>query len=362
MEENAMAKSLLILGSAGFIGTAIRRAAAADYELLSVDLVATPAAAGLTGVARVVGEERYAVDLGSPEEIDGLWTDAHLDARDIAAVIHLAAYYDFRNRPDPRYDRLVQGLAHLLKRLGDALDPDIPFLYASSMAAMAPTDPGQKQVADSPRAGLWEYPRHKREAEATIEAAAIPQPRVELVLAAVYSKWCELVPLYQHIEQVARRSPLSSLYPGSVDRGLTYVHLSSVAEAFLRSIDAFRGRSGVHRLLIGEDRPVTYFQIHRAAQRAFGRRQGRIRRIPKWLARVGAQILVWMGQLFGKSSFIHPWMIDFAGEHFEFDLRPTRQLLEWQPDGYLGDRLVGICERAAIHREIWLAKNEARQR
>ena len=357
-----MAKSLLILGSAGFIGTAIRRAAAAEYELLSVDLVATPAAAGLTGVARVVGEERYEVDLGSPEEIDGLWTDAQLDGRDIAAVIHLAAYYDFRNQPDPRYDRVVRGLAHLLRRLGESLRSDVPFLYASSMAAMAPTEPGQKQAADSPRAGIWAYPRHKCEAEATIEAAAIPQPRVELVLAAVYSKWCELVPLYQHIEQAARRSPLSSLYPGPVDRGLTYVHLSSVAEAFLRSVDAFKGKSGVHRLLIGEDRPVTYLQIHRAAQRAFRRRQGRIRRIPKWLARVGARILVWMGKLFGKTPFIHPWMVDLAGEHFEFDLRPTRQLLEWQPDGYLGDRLDDLCDRAVIHREIWLAKNESRPR
>jgi dihydroflavonol-4-reductase len=357
-----MAKSLLILGAAGFIGTEIRRAAAAEYELLSVDLVDTPAAAGLTGVRSVVGEERFTVDLGSPDEIDGLWADAQLDARELAAVIHLAAYYDFRNRQDPRYVRVVQGLAHLLKRLGQSLRPDIPFLYASSMAAMAPTEPGRKQVADSPRAGLWAYPRHKRVAEATIEEAAIPQPRVELVLAAVYSKWCELVPLYQHIEQVARRSPLSSLYPGSVDRGLTYVHLSSAAEAFLRAIDAFRGKRGVHRLLIGEDRPVTYLQIHRAAQRAFGRRQHRIRRIPSWLARVGARLLVWMGKLFGTSPFIRPWMISLAGEHFEFDLRPTRQLLGWQPDGYLGERLDGICERAAIHREIWLAKNEARPR
>ena len=357
-----MAKSLLILGAAGFIGTSIRRAAAAEYELLSVDLVATPAAAGLTGVTRVVGEERYAVDLGSPAEIDGLWRAAKLDAREIAAVIHLAAYYDFRNRQDRRYERVIRGLAHLLERLGGSLRPDIPFLYASSMAAMAPTEPGQKQDADSPRAGLWEYPRHKREAEATIEAAAIPQPRVELVLAAVYSGWCELVPLYQHIEQVARRSPLSSLYPGSVDRGLTYVHLSAVADAFLRSIDAFRGQSGVHRLLIGEDRPVTYLQIHRAAQRAFGRRQGRIRRIPRWLARLGARIVGWMGKVLGTSPFIQPWMIDFAGEHFEFDIRPTRQLLEWQPGGYLGDRLDDICDRAAIHREIWRAKNEARPR
>ena len=355
-----MAKSLLILGAAGLIGTEIRRAAAAEYELLCVDLVATPASAGLTGVTSVVGEERYEVDLGSPAEIDSFWTDAELEAREIAAVIHLAAYYDFRNRPDPRYGRVVQGLAHLLKRIGDSLSPNTPFLFASSMAAMAPTDPGHKQVADSPRAGAWEYPRHKREAEATLEAAAIPQPRIELVLAAVYSKWCELVPLYQHIEQVARRSPLGWFYPGSAERGLTYVHVGSVADAFLRAIGAFRGKGGVHRLLIGEDRPVTYLQIHRAARRAFGRQRARVRRIPKCLARMGAFVLVLLGKLIGKPPYIRPWMIGIAEEHFEFDVRPARRVLGWQPDGYLGDRLDAMCERAAIHRDIWLAKNETR--
>ena len=45
-----MAESLVVLGSAGFIGTAIRRAAAGRYHLVSIDLVETHAAAGLTGV------------------------------------------------------------------------------------------------------------------------------------------------------------------------------------------------------------------------------------------------------------------------------------------------------------------------
>ena len=355
-----MARSLVILGGAGFIGTAIRRAAADRYPLVSIDLVETPPAHGLSGVTDVVGEERYEADLGVPSEIDAVWERARLADRDLAAIIDLVAHYDFRNQPDPRYDRVITGLEHLLDRIGESVAPDVPFLYASSMAAMAPTEPGELLEPDSPRAGGWAYPRHKLDAEEVIESADIPHPRAELVLAAVYSDWCELVPLYQQIERVARQPLRSFAYPGPTDRGLTYVHVDDAADAFLRATDALHGDTGLHRLLIGEERPVTYRHINDAAHRAFGHGERPILRVPNVLARLGAWLFALFASLRGRRAFLRPWMVDFAGEHFEFDLTATRDQLGWTPDGYLGDRLDRICERAAIHRDIWHQKNEAR--
>ena len=357
-----MAESLVILGSAGFIGTAIRRAAADRYHLVSIDLVETPAVAGLTGVSDVVGEERYAADLGVPDEIDAVWQRSRLGERPLAGIIDLVAHYDFRDTADPRYRRVIEGLEHLLDRIGESVASDVPFVYASSMVSMEPTEPGQKQGADSPRAGRWAYPSHKREAERVIEGADLPHPRVELVLAAVYSDWCELVPMYRQIERVAGRSIQARFYPGPLDRGLTYVHVDAVADAFVRAVDAFADDRGLHRLLVGEERPVTYRQINEAASRAFGNGQRLLYRVPPFLARLGAYLLVWWAKMRGVEPFLRPWMIDMAGEHFEFDLTETRRRLDWQPGGYLGDRLDRICERAAVHREIWRAKNEARPR
>lgn len=355
-----MADSLVILGGAGFVGTALRRAAAADYRIVSIDLVETPPVHDLSEIGDVVGEERYEADLGARDEIDAVWHRARLGERDLAGIVDLAAYYDFRNADDPRYWRRVDGLAHLLEKVGAAIAPAVPYVYASSMAAMAPTDPGEPLAPDSPRSGGWAYPAHKLAAEETLEAADIPQPRVELVLAAVYSDWCELVPMYRQIERVARDSIQARFYPGPTDRGLTYVHVAAVADAFLRAIRTFRGDDGLHRLLVGEDRPVTYRQINRAADRAFGHGERRIYRVPRRLAGLGAQLMEWASTVTGRPPFIRPWMVDYAGEHFEFDLSATRRQLGWEPDGYLGDRLDRICRRAALHRDVWLAKNEAR--
>lgn len=355
-----MADHLVILGGAGFIGTAIRRAAAAHYPIVSIDLVETPPVTGLAEVTEVIGEERYEADLGVPDEIDAVWRRARLAERPLAGVIDLVAHYDFRNMPDPRYDRVIEGLEHLSDKLRSSVAPDVPFVYASSMAALAPTEPGEKLGPDSPRAGGWAYPRHKLAAEQVIESANLPHPRVELVLAAVYSDWCELVPMYHQIERVARGSPQARLYPGPVDRGQTYVHVDSVADAFLAAVEHLAGESRLHRLMVGEERPVTHRQINHAADRAFGHSERRIFRVPDVIARTGARLMGWWHRLRGEKSFIRPWMIDFAGEHFEFDLTATREVIGWEPDGYLGDRLDAICERAAIHRDIWLARNEAR--
>jgi UDP-glucose 4-epimerase len=228
------------------------------------------------------------------------------------------------------------------------------------MAAMAPGEPGEQLRPDSPRAGGWAYPRHKRAAEEVIEAAELPHPRVELVLAAVYSDWCELVPMYRQIERVADHSMQALVYPGPVDRGLTYVHVDAVADAFVRAVEAFAGDGGMHRLLVGEDQPVTYRQINDAASRAFGYGERPVYRVPAVLARLGAAVFGWWARLRGREPFIRPWMIEMAGEHFEFDLTETRRRLGWEPGGYLGERLDRICRRAAVHRRVWRAKNEAR--
>ena len=355
-----MTESLVILGGAGFIGTAIRRAAAGRYRLVSIDLVETPPVMGLSEVGEVVGEERYEADLGVPEEIDEVWRRARLGERRLAGIIDLVAHYDFRNEPDPRYGRVLAGLAHLLEKTGESVDPGVPFVYASSMAAMEPTEPGEKLEADSPKARGWAYPRHKVEAENVIEAAEIPQPRVELVLAAVYSDWCELVPMFKQIERVAEAGMQALVYPGAVDRGLTYVHVDEAADAFLKAVEALEGSGGLHRLLVGEERPVTYRQINDAASRAFGYGERRLWEMPRFIARVGAWVLGWWAKLWGREPFIRPWMVDFAGEHFEFDLTETRRQIGWEPEGYLGERLDAICRRAAVHREVWLRKNESR--
>jgi len=49
--------------------------------------------------------------------------------------------------------------------------------------------------------------------------------------------------------------------------------------------------------------------------------------VPKWLARLGAFFL----SKLRKHEFYQPWMIEFAQEHYHFDLQELHQQLNWTP-------------------------------
>ena len=113
----------------------------------------------------------------------------------------------FGNQPNERYTRLEETFPQLLRGLDALLPAGAPILHSSSMAAMAPTEPGTPLSPNSPRVGSWAYPRHKLKMERILEACELNRPAAELVLAAVYSDYAELVPLFQQIERIRRRRP-----------------------------------------------------------------------------------------------------------------------------------------------------------
>lgn len=332
-----------LLGGAGLIGRYLsRRLRRAGISTLVVDLVSSDEA-----------DESRVADLSGQADVQALVRE--LCAEGIDAVVYLAAYYDFRNRPDPRYSKIEAGLRFLVTAMQDSLR-ETPLLYASSMASMAPTEPGTPLTESSPKAGLWAYPAHKLRCEEILETEGSGLCIGELVLAGVYTDWCELVPLYQHIERVRNSALLRNFYPGPTDRGLTYVHVEDAAEAFLAAIGKLSGKPGVHRFLIGESRPVTFETIQQVAAHTFLGEQTLVLPIPRALARVGAAVFAQTG----VERFVKPWMIEFSGEHFEFDLTRVRTELGWTPAHDLNQELDGICARARDEVETWRRLNEAR--
>ena len=350
-----MTGSVLILGAGGLIGTALRAHLAPRYRLLSVDV--------RDDVGRVPGadEELFVVDLGDARDLDRLFERLAPEAERIAAVVHLAAYYDFANRDDPRYHRLEQQLPRLLEGLDAHVPATAPLLFAGSMASLAPTEPGVPLGPDAERHGGWAYPRHKLACEAALDASDTERSVVQLVLAAVYTDAGELVPLYQQIARVARRSFEAMFYPARVDRGLSYVHLDDVTDAFEKTMQRFAGtRRERERLMVSEDAPVTYDEIHRRTSLAFFDRVLPLVRVPRFVAWLGSLVLLGLARLTGRRRFVRPWMVRYAGEHFELDTSRTRALLDWQPEHRLGRDLDRILETARRDPERFHERNERR--
>ena len=347
--------AIMITGAAGFIGTALRKSLNSEYDLVCVDLLPAPSKnSGQSDKSGKSVEQWHQVDVTDIQAIESLFRSLQ---KPLSGLIHLAWYYDFSNLPHPRYQAAVDSVAALAEAFGRSAKPDAPFVFASSMAALAPTVPGIKQTPESPSSEAWQYPASKVRGEKSLRTAAVAQPLVELVLAGVYSDFCELVPLYQSIERIRRGSIQSWFYPGRTDRGLTYVHVDDVTRAFRCALQASYPKSRtVHRLLIGETSPVTNQKIFTAACTAFRRSSVPKLKVPAGLAALGARVI----GLVSRENFVQPWMIKFAEEHFEFDLSRTEQVIGWTPIRHLLDTLPTMLSLASRDTAEWLMRNERR--
>lgn len=335
-----------------------------------------------------IGDVVDVLDIGSLATFTDAWESHPEITANLHAVIHLAAYYDFSNEPNPGYQRVNDGLERLLMLMSKDAPGDCLMISAGSMAALAPVLPGQRQSETSPRAGLWEYPHSKVQAERLLDQSTIRQPIVQLILAAVYSDWCELVPLYNWIEICASDGLEKYFYPGPPTRGLTYCHIEDVVRAFAMTIEKFgpggelilqaeaeladkRAKKSVEvsmeggvreKFLIGQPQPMTYREIHARACTAFRGKAITLMQLPPEFVTIGAWVMELVARIRKKPRFIRPWMIKFAGEHFSFDLTYVRTRLGWVPKKSIQQDFNAILIRAVRERANWLKINSLRPR
>jgi len=112
--------------------------------------------------------------------------------------------------------------------------------------------------------------------------------------------------------------------------------------------------------MVGEDVPITYRDVQNTASRELLGHDLSVRRVPKFFARQGARVMDRFAAWRGDRAFIQPWMIDYAGEHFELDTAKTVEDLGWKPQHDMRQELPEIVARARDHTDEWRARNDAR--
>ena len=100
---------VLITGAAGSIGSDVAAALEGDYRVVGLDLKC--------GGANV---PCYEVDLSDEDAVDQALDDFCAEhGRDVAAVVHLAAYFDFSGEESPLYEKVNEtGTRNLMRALG----------------------------------------------------------------------------------------------------------------------------------------------------------------------------------------------------------------------------------------------------
>jgi nucleoside-diphosphate-sugar epimerase len=336
---------VIVTGSSGLIGSAVVRALAGRYTVVGFDREGPPHPP----------PEAHAVfvDLTSDESVQNAFLHVRMDfGRRVAAVVHLAAYYDFSGAPSEKYEAVtLGGTERVLRELLAEKETEL-FLFSSTMLVHAPTRPGVKIDEESPLDPRWPYPASKAKTEALIAEKHGPIPSLVLRVAGVYDDLCHSIPLAQQMARIYERRLTGRVFPGHLDHGQSFVHLDDVVDAIVRAVDRRAALPPELALLIGEPETMSYGALQSELGALLHGEAWVTRRVPRTLAKVGA----WLQDRGGR-AFIKPWMIDLADQHYELDISRARSVLGWEPGRRLRASLPLMADILLRDPRLWYEEN-----
>jgi nucleoside-diphosphate-sugar epimerase len=344
---------IIVTGSNGRIGDAVMRRFAGKF-------------AGVVGFDRKApkppppGCVYISVEITSDESVrEGLTMIREHHGSHVAAVVHLAAYYDFLGAPSTKYEEItVSGTGRLLRSLHE-LDFQVEqFLFSSTMLVHKPAEPGQFINEDWPIEPTWAYPASKVRTEALIAAERGEIPGVFLRIAGVYDDQCHSVPLAHQIQRIHEREFSSRLYSGSTSHGQSFVHMDDLVDAIELTVKRRASLPPQLPLLIGEPEALSYDELQHTFARLLHGEDWETLEIPGPLAPL-AKAGAWVqDKLPGRDPFIRPWMIDRANDHYALDISRARSLLGWEPKRSLRETLPKMIAALKADPLAWYEENE----
>lgn len=341
---------VIITGSAGNVGTALRDALKPNYCVVGCD---RPGAGG---------------DVDMDVASDASVTSALKQIRErfgsrIAAVVHLAAYFDFSGEESPLYDTVnVKGTERLLKGLQDFEVER--FIYSGTMLVHAPCERGELIDESSPISPKWAYPESKAKAEEAIRERHGDIPYTILRLAGLYDEDRTVPTLAHQIARIYEEDIKSRLYAGDLRAGQAFIHKTDMVELFKSAIDRRGELPEAHAVLGGEVDVIGYDDLQNIiGDLIHGEEKWTTLSLPPALAKVGAYAEEKAEPIIpdafdeGETPFVKPFMADMASDHYALNISEAKKLLDWQPKRRLKDALPDIIARLKKDPIAWYEKN-----
>ncbi len=350
---------IVITGCSGRIGFKAAEAFAKKYQVVGFDVFL---------VGSFPGVELINVDMGSDESVrEGMEYVKKKYGNKLAAVIHLAAYYNFTGGGWEHYQRItVDGTYKVLDALkGFSCDQ---FIFSSTMLIHAPTVPGQKITEDSPIDAKWQYPKSKVLVEELMHKMAGNMQMTSLRIAGVYDDRCHSIPLSNQIQRIYENQLEGHVFAGDLTHGASFVHMDDVIESLWLCVEKRKQIPKELALLIGEGETLSYDKLQRTFSCLLYGKEWKTWALPKPLAKIGAVAKQFIP--FIPKTFIKPWMIELADDHYELDITKAKQVLGWVPKKHLLDVIplwiaelkkepLAWYDENKLHPALWIAKQKS---
>jgi len=338
---------IIVTGCSGRIGFKTCERFSPEFDIVGLDII-------LGG--HLPNVEFMIVDLASDESVkEGMERVQAKYGNKIASVIHLAAYYSFSEAHSPLYDQItVKGTERLLKNLQSFEVGQ--FIFSSTMLVHAPSKPGQKITENSPVVPKWAYPESKVKTEKLIHELKGNIPTVILRIAGVYDDYCHSIPISNQIQRIYENQLESHFFAGDLSHGASFLHMDDLIEAIWLTVKKRTELPQELVLLLGEEKTLSYNDLQNEISHLLFGKNWKTWSLPKPLAKFGAYMQDHLP--FVPKSFIKPWMIDLADDHYELDISKAKSLLGWSPKHNIKDSLAKMIAELKVDPIAWYDENK----
>lgn len=343
----------MITGAAGNLGSALAGRLHNEFEVIACD---RPQSAG---------DDDIKMDITDPESIDAALRQVVTEyGNRIAAVVHLAAYFDFTGEDSPLYKKINEdGTRDLLKALNRHLEVE-RFIYASTMLVHEPVEPGQRLTEATPLSPKWAYPQSKLKTEKIIEEHHGQIPVTILRLAGVYNSDSCVPTLAHQIARIHQRALQGHLYAGDQDAGQAFIHTDDMLDAFVRAIQRRSQLSPYEVYLAGESDVMSYGELQDSLGALIHGEEGWATiTVPAPIAKAGAWVQEKAEPLIpdqidhGEEPFIKPFMVEMASDHYALDTSRIEKDLRWLATRSLRTELPRLIDRFRQDPKAWYSSH-----